>query len=154
MVENVVVEAQPLAVNWPLRLAQQAFAAVLDRRDEHAGSFAAASRRQGARQALSALSIDDHGPLERWLALQLITITSDGACDALAALSSVDALLAVAVRMQLARTDAEFIRPAKRWHAVGTRACPCCSTNLASRENAGLVAADFYPARARRRVRA
>jgi hypothetical protein len=117
MLENLVVEARPPAVNWPLRLAQQAFASVLDRR-EHAGSFAAASRRQGARQALSALSMDDRGPLERWLALQLITITEDRTRDALAALGSIDALLAAAVRAQLARSDAEFTQPAKRWHAV------------------------------------
>jgi len=117
MLENLVVEARPPAVNWPLRLAQQTFASVLDRR-QHAGSFAAASRRQGARHALSELSMDDRGSLERWLALQLITITADSHRDALAALCSIDALLAAAVGVQLARADAELIRPTRRWHAV------------------------------------
>lgn len=104
MVENPIVVAPPPAMNWPLRLAQQAFASVLDHR-EKVGSFAVASRRQAARYSLPALSLDDRVSLERWLVLQLMTITVDGAHDALAALRSIDTLLAAAVRVQVVRTD-------------------------------------------------
>ncbi len=114
---NLAVPAPHTATDWPLRLAQQAFAQVIEA-PAALDRFAASGRRQAARQALSALSVDDRGPLERWLALQLVTAAAERARDALASLAGVDALLTAAVRAQLARTAAAFSRAGGRLQPV------------------------------------
>jgi sulfate adenylyltransferase subunit 1 (EFTu-like GTPase family) len=100
------------SADLPLRLAQRAFAAVLEK--SHAkdgGAFHAAQLRQAARRTLSALSADDHARLSRWLALQLAS-DARNTNAATGALVRVDALLAAAVGAALVharedvRTDA------------------------------------------------
>ncbi|WP_139224963.1 hypothetical protein [Dokdonella immobilis] len=94
---------------WSLRLAQQAFAAVLDERPRH-GRFRRAALRTAARAALSALSGDDRGLLERWLTLQWVTLGASGASLSLSALASIEPALAAAVRHQLPRMRARLDR--------------------------------------------
>lgn len=84
---------------WPLRLAQQAFSLLLEN-SSRPSSFRIAALRTSARAALSALSVDDRGLLERWLALQLATNRPESASKGLAALATVDGLLAAGVRTQ------------------------------------------------------
>jgi hypothetical protein len=95
---------------WPLRLAQQAFSALLEECRRHS-SFRLGARRGSAREALSALSVDDRGPLEHWLALQLMTNEASIASNCLGALATVDPMLAAAVRVQLPRCVAQLERP-------------------------------------------
>lgn len=118
MTENPVATAPEPTTNWPLRMAQQAFANVLDR-CPHTGRFGTAQRRQGARQALAALSAKERGPFECWLALQLMTSTTDGTRAALATLGIIDKVLAAAVGAQLARAEAEFLQPITRMEVEG-----------------------------------
>ena len=84
-----------------VRLAQRAFAALLEQADADVGtSFHAAQRRSAAWRTLSALSADDHAQLLRWLALQLASgATRVGA--ACRSLARVDALLAATVSAAL-----------------------------------------------------
>lgn len=84
---------------WPLRLAQQAFSLLLEN-SSRPSSFRIAALRTSARAALSALSVDDRGLLERWLALQLATNRAESASKGLATLAAVDGLLAAVVRGQ------------------------------------------------------
>lgn len=91
----------------PLRLAQRAFAALLEDRAladvANLAAFRAAQLRSGARRTLSDLSADEETVLQRWLSLQLATRHA-GATDALRHLTRVDAALAAAVASSLAGT--------------------------------------------------
>lgn len=112
-----------------LRLAQRAFATLLEQADADAGySFQAAKRRRAARRTLSALSADDHARLTRWLALQLASgATRVGpACRSLA---HVDALLAATVSSALVG-----VREALRFYldAGDSERTPCKSTESIS----------------------
>ncbi len=104
---NLAASAGPHETSWPLRLAQQAFALLLDDSRRHSG-FRVAPRRGVARKALSAVSGDDRGPLERWLALQVLTAPAAIANDSLGVLATVDGALASAVRSQLPPIAATF----------------------------------------------
>ena len=88
------------AQGWPLRLAQQAFAALLED-DPRTASFRIAAVRAAARSRLTALSVDDRGRLQRWLALQLATATASAASKSLETLVTVDAWVAASVRAEL-----------------------------------------------------
>jgi hypothetical protein len=85
---------------WRFRLAQQAYAALLEHSDR-LGSFRVAALRASARTALSALSVDDRGLLERWIALQLATSLAVSASNHLGTLATVDTVLAASVRAKL-----------------------------------------------------
>ena len=88
------------AESWRFRLAQQAFAALLE--DSHRyGSFRVAALRVSARNTLSAMSVDDRGPIESWLALQLATSRAHSASNSLGTLATVDLALAAGVRVKL-----------------------------------------------------
>jgi hypothetical protein len=85
---------------WRFRLAQQAYSALLE--DSHRlGSFRIAALRTTARTALSALSVDDRGLLERWIALQLATSLAVSASNSLGTLATVDTALAANIRAKL-----------------------------------------------------
>ena len=105
--------------DWPLRLAQQALAALLDG-GERLGRFRGASLRASARTRVSALSGDDRGRLERWLALQLATGPMAAASTGLDLLASVEPTLPGAVRAQLPAALASSGRS-----LVANPAAPC-----------------------------
>ena len=107
---NLALPAGLHEMSWPMRLAQQAFALLLEDSRRHSG-FRVGSRRAVARAALSAVSVDDRGPLERWIALQLLTAPAGTTRDSLGVLATVDTPLAAAVRAQLPRLAALFARP-------------------------------------------
>ncbi|HNR92619.1 MAG TPA: hypothetical protein PKO41_09360 [Dokdonella sp.] len=90
------------APDWNLRLAQQAFAELLEQRRRHS-SFRVTAQRRSARRGLSALSADDRGRLERWLALQVVTAASGESGEGLDLLATVDPTLVAGVRAQLPR---------------------------------------------------
>lgn len=97
------------AASWPLRMAQRAFAALLDQaphRTTSAGTFRSAQRFAAARRTLSALSADDHARLVRWLAVQIGT-TAEGA-QAVGRLARVDAVLAAGVAAAALRAGEEL----------------------------------------------
>jgi len=106
---NLTAAASHREMSWPLRLAQQAFALLLEDSRRYSG-FRVAPRRGVARKALSAVSVDDRGPLEHWLALQLLTATTGTTSDSLGVLATVDTALAASVRAQLPRLAAMFAR--------------------------------------------
>ena len=84
-----------------LRLAQRAFAPLLERSARHT-TFRFAQLRSGARRMLSALSADDRVRLARWLAL-LCAHAGERACEMVESrLARVDALLATMVMALLA----------------------------------------------------
>lgn len=85
---------------WRLRLAQQAFAALLED-NQRPASFRIASLRASARTRLSALSVDDRGRLQCWLALQLATESTSNASKALDTLATVDPVVSAGVRADL-----------------------------------------------------
>ena len=87
-------------LGWGLRLAQQAITVLLDG-GQRPGSFRVAALRAAARTRLSALSVDDRGRLERWLALQIATQSVSGASNGLDMLTTIDMTLAACVRAQL-----------------------------------------------------
>ena len=94
-----------LALQWNWRLAQQAFAAVVDRGvPTHSMLIEQASR------SLSALSADERPAFERWLALQLVNVDEVAAARSLRRLRKIDLLLAAGVRRQLSRVAAELLR--------------------------------------------
>ena len=102
------------AAGLPLRMAQRAFAALLEGGER--GEFVAAQLRSAARRTLSALSADEQSELMRWLSLQL---ASREACDAINAsspLARVDAMLAAGIAAGIAaalpRTREELLVPA------------------------------------------
>lgn len=103
-------------VGLPLRLAQRAFAALLETRRGPAGTFRRAQLRSAARRTLSALSADDHLRLQRWLGLQLASGTAQAA-DAARLFARVDTMLAAQVGAALTRTREEL-----SVHAAGTAA--------------------------------
>ncbi len=113
--------------DWPLRLAQQALAALLDG-GERLGRFRIAFLRASARTRVSALSGDDRGRLERWLALQLATGPMPGASTGLDLLASVEPTLPAAVRAQLPAAllscghnlAANPVAPCGRWPGAAT----------------------------------
>ena len=97
----------PQEPSWSFRLSQQAFAGLLEQRRRHS-NFRVASQRRAARRGLSALSVDDRGRLERWLALQVLTTPVAEAADCLDALATVEPQLAGSVRSHLPRLAAHF----------------------------------------------
>ena len=86
--------------SWCFRLAQQAFAALLEN-SHRLGSFRVSALRTSARTALSAVSVDDRGRLECWLALQVATTRAHLASNSLGTLATVDLALAASVRLKL-----------------------------------------------------
>ncbi len=88
------------AQGWGLRLAQQAFAALLEDKQRPA-SFRVAALRASARARLTTLSVDDRGRLQGWLALQLATESASAASKGLDALCTIDALMSASVRADL-----------------------------------------------------
>ena len=85
----------------PLRLAQRAFAALIENppmRDPRSpAEFRAAQLRSAARRTLSALSADDNTALVRWLGLQLATLDQHTAGALRVPLNRVDVVLSAAV---------------------------------------------------------
>jgi hypothetical protein len=101
----------------PLRLAQRAFAAVLERRarDEagDGGEFVGAQLRSAARRTLSALSADEQIDLLRWLSLQLAAGGAGEMAVGSSRLTRVDALLAAGIAASLTRTREELLADAR-----------------------------------------
>jgi hypothetical protein len=97
----------------PLRMAQRAFAAVLERRASDnagdGGEFAAAQLRSAARRTLSALSADEQSGLLRWLSLQVAVGNANDIARASGRLTRVDAMLAAGLAATLPRTHEELI---------------------------------------------
>ncbi|HOX70524.1 MAG: hypothetical protein WAS23_12485 [Dokdonella sp.] len=93
---------------WPLRLAQRAFAAVLDQAQHH-GGFGVGGLRATARAALSALSADDRGLFEDWLSVQLATRPATMPSNQLGILATIDTPLAGAVRQRIPRARARIV---------------------------------------------
>ncbi|HEY0180434.1 MAG TPA: hypothetical protein VGC30_12510 [Dokdonella sp.] len=100
-----------------LRLAQRAFAALIDAAAANAtamfATLRAAQLRQSARRTLSALSADDRARLLRWLTLQLASVGA-GAGRVRPLLARVDTALAASVAAELARVREELRAPASR----------------------------------------
>lgn len=88
------------AQGWGFRLAQQAFAALLED-DQRPANFRIAALRASARARMTALSVDDRGQLHRWLTLQLATVSASAASKSLDTLNTVDALMSASVRADL-----------------------------------------------------
>ena len=99
----------------PLRLAQRAFAAVLERRNRDdagdGGEFASAQLRGVARRTLSGLSADEQSGLLRWLSLQIAGRNAGEIATASSRLLRVDAALATGLVAVVARTREELIAP-------------------------------------------
>ncbi len=114
---NLAFPASHGPAGWPYRIAQQVFAALLEDSRRLSG-FRVGARRGAARAALSALSVDDRGPLERWLALQLVTSDAGAVAAHLGVLATVDALLAAGVRVQLPRIVAGLGHASTRLNAA------------------------------------
>jgi hypothetical protein len=95
----------------PLRMAQRAFAALLEAGER--GEFAMAQLRSAARRTLSALSADEQSGLSRWLSLQLATSPACDLVNACSALTRVDAMLAAGVAAALPRTREELLTHAR-----------------------------------------
>ena len=104
---NMAFTQVNIRCEWALRLAQQAFSALLEAVDAN-DTIGIARARQQARRTLRALSADDRKPFDRWLALQLATL--DGALinQQMLILNGVDAFLGASVRVRLASTVAEL----------------------------------------------
>jgi hypothetical protein len=96
----------------PLRMAQRAFAAVLERRARDdagdGGEFASAQLRSVARRTLSALSADEQSGLLRWLSLQVVVGNANEIATASSRLARVDAFLAAGLVATLTRTREEL----------------------------------------------
>ncbi len=88
------------AYGWGLRLAQQAFAALLEDGQQPA-NFRLAALRASARARLITLSAVDRERLQCWLALQIATRSASAASKSLDTLSTVDALMSASVRADL-----------------------------------------------------
>ena len=101
------------AADLPLRLAQRAFAALIEEPARNAArngaEFRLAQLRSAARRTLSALSADDQACLSRWLALQFVC-----AVAASPHLARVDATLAANVDGMLELLRERFFSPAAR----------------------------------------
>lgn len=96
-------------VGLPLRMAQRAFAALID--GGNRGEFVAAQLRSTARRTLSALSADEQSSLSRWLSLQLATSSMHDRAGTSSALTRVDAMLAAGIAVTLPRTREELLQP-------------------------------------------
>jgi hypothetical protein len=97
------------ATEWPLRIAQRAFAALLEYAPAaHADgeAFRAARLRRSARRTWSALSADSQALLLRWLTVQLATRASERGARAIA---RIDAALAANIAAALARVRDELL---------------------------------------------
>lgn len=103
-------------VGLPLRVAQRAFAALIE--GGNRGEFATAQLRSTARRTLSALSADEQSNLSRWLSLQLATNFVDNRVGTSSALTRVDAILAAGISAMLRRTREELLVPAHEGIAV------------------------------------
>lgn len=92
---------------WALRLAQQAFSAMLEAvgADDIIGI---ARTRPQARRTLRELSADDRKPFDRWLTLQLATLAGPTIHQQMLILNSIDAFLAASVRVKLPGMVAEL----------------------------------------------
>lgn len=108
-----VAEEPSSEAGLPLRLAQRAFAALLERRTRvdaaDGGEFAGAQLRSAARRTLSALSADEQSGLLRWLGLQIATRNASGVATAGSRLLRVDAALATGVMATVGRTREELV---------------------------------------------
>ncbi len=93
---------------WPLRWAQQTFAALLEE-VTRCGRISVAALRTSARTSLTRLSVDDRGRLDRWLALQLATLSAVAASNGLGALATVDPMLSARVRMKIPQVASALI---------------------------------------------
>ncbi|HET9034286.1 MAG TPA: hypothetical protein VFN25_15455 [Dokdonella sp.] len=103
MADSAIKLNDPSALDmWRLRLAQQAFSALLEEAGR-CGRISATALRSNARGCLSRLSVDDRGRLDHWLALQLATISAVSASNGLGALATVDPGLASSVRSRAAQ---------------------------------------------------
>lgn len=107
----------PAQASWPMRLAQQAFAQLLEDSARHSG-FRVGARRMAARETLSALSVDDRGPFERWLSLQVFCAPAAIATTSINVLATVDATLATAVRSRLVPLALELAYPVRSSQSV------------------------------------
>lgn len=96
-------EPNLLAFQWNWRLAQQAFAPLLERGLRNAPVLIAVAGR-----SLSALSADERPPFERWLALQLFNRDELAIARSLRAIRQVDAQLAAGTRRQLPHVAAQW----------------------------------------------
>lgn len=98
------------AVDWPLRHAQRAFAALIEHatRARSGGGFRAARLRAVAQRTVSALSADDRAWLAHWLAV--LTASEREPAAASRALARVDAGLAASAAALLARTHERLLQ--------------------------------------------
>lgn len=92
---------------WRLRLAQQAFAALLEG-SRRPASFRRSSLRALSRARLTALSVDDRGRLQRWLTLQFATGSAFAASKGFDSLSMIDPLMSASVRADLPAMRVSF----------------------------------------------
>lgn len=97
----------------PLRMAQRAFAAVLEQRMREdvgeGGEFVVAQLRSAARRTLSGLSADEQSGLLRWLGLQIAGRNANEIAASSSRLFRVDAVLATGVMATLARMREELM---------------------------------------------
>lgn len=103
MQDDALVADEPTAPAVPsleLRVAQRAFAALLELR-RHAGQFRVAQRRAAAARTMSVLSADDRARLADWLSLQVATSAACEVDEMLATLGRVDAWLGARMRREL-----------------------------------------------------
>ncbi len=98
------------AAGLPLRMAQRAFAALIE--GGNRGEFATAQLRSTSRRTLSALSADEQSSLSRWLSLQLATNSVHNRVGTSSPLTRVDAILAAGIAAMLPRTREELLAPA------------------------------------------
>ena len=103
-------------LDWRLRMAQRAFAALLES-GQRLGHFRIGTLRASARATLSALSVDDRERLQRWLSLQLATHSRLAASNDLGVLARVESLIAANVRACLPQTLRQL--------GLATPASPC-----------------------------
>jgi hypothetical protein len=101
------------ATDLPLRLAQRAFAALIEEPARNAArnhaEFRFAQLRSAARRTLSALSADDQACLARWLALQFVSAAASSPH-----LARVDTTLAANVDGSLELLRERFFAPRSR----------------------------------------
>jgi hypothetical protein len=100
-----------------LRMAQRAFAALLDEGGDR-GEFVIAQQRSAARRTLSALSADEQSNLSRWLSLQLATSNAYDAINMNNPLTRVDAMLAAGIAAAVPRTREELLASAHKGAAA------------------------------------
>jgi hypothetical protein len=106
-IHDIDVHDAALALHWPLRLAQQAFAGLFEE-EGRVRSFRTPAAHALARARLSALSVDDRGLLDRWLSLQLGSTHARRRAQGLSVLNAIDLRLAAAVRKRLPQAQASL----------------------------------------------